>query len=156
PVWISGVEQDIQPVQAGGGKVIGRPNGQFATDGYRTTGASGELELGDDPAYPISIGVLLTAARMHEIGGRLCAVPNPVALIWAGLPGAERVGSRVDQLHPVRFQLRHHDGSPAQRAQVRLGAGDSPGIGLGYVADQAGAVTVLLPVFDNIMLAGWQ
>ncbi len=156
PVWINGVEQSIQPATKGG-ELVGIPNGQFATDGHRVTGAHGELPLDYDPRFAISIGVLMPAVRTQQLSSRLGVEVSPLALIWAGDHSGQReFAARIDRLRPVRVQLRHHDGSPAQRAHVRLGAGVSPGIGLAYVADNAGRVTILLPVCEDVMLAAWQ
>jgi hypothetical protein len=156
PLWISGVEQSIEPEWLRDGWLVGRPNGQFATDGYRRTGTSGEVELAYDPAFAISIGVLLPSSRLEQLTRQFGGAVSPLALIWAGdLPSDSDPVARVDKLRAVRLRFRNHDGSPAQRAQMRLGAGESPGIGLHYVADNAGAVTLLLPVSDNIMVAAW-
>ncbi|MCA8948130.1 MAG: hypothetical protein KDE27_01430, partial [Planctomycetes bacterium] len=149
-----GVEQSIQPAVGVDGRIVGAPNGQFANDGYRVTDAAGEFAPGCDPAFPIAIGALLPVAQRTEFHTRLGVTPNPLALVFSGKAAAGgRIDARVDRLQPLRCRILRPDGSPAQRAHVRLAAGDNPGIGLGYVADQRGEVVVLVPAVDDLVLA---
>ncbi|MCA8973287.1 MAG: hypothetical protein KDC98_01130 [Planctomycetes bacterium] len=154
PAHVSGVEQSIEPGGMRNGVPIGRPNGQFANDGHLVTDAEGGLAIAYDPKYPIAIGMLLPGERRAALAARLGATPSQLALVWAGKvePG-QAVEARVDRLVPIRCRIRCPDGSPAQRAHVRLAAGENPGIGLGYVADQRGEVVVLVPATDELLIA---
>lgn len=154
PVWFGGVEQSMEPGRLGPAGTA-QPNPQFASDGLHRTDPDGRIVLPYEPSYPLSVAVLLPRRRLSELERRFGAAISPLALLHGSVPSAPSLLLRANALRPVRFVFEHDDRSPAPRAHVRLGGGDSPGLGLEYVADQASSITVLLPPQDDIMVAVW-